>query len=182
MEWIKSHKIYVIGGIIALIVFIYILRSAGGGSTAATSQTSSGDVAAATALQQAQLAAGAQANQVNAAVQANATNTAAQVTLGTLQIAQSGAHDQLAAQVATSNINANEQLQSLLGTLSANVATTASNNDVAKTQITATNQVEMQRILADSLTTAYTTQAQVAQANIAANKDIQTQSWFSKIF
>jgi hypothetical protein len=167
IDWIKSHKIYVIGGIVALIIFIFILRSAGGsGGTAATG--SSSDVAAATALQQAQLAAGAQGQQVAAAQAVQTQQTAAQLELGKLQIAQAGAHDTLAAQVATSSINATQQTQSLLASLSADIAKTNSNNDVAKTQIASTTSVQMQQILATALTHQSDNQATIAQAGYSA--------------
>lgn len=175
MEWIKAHKVWVIGGAVALFVLYLITRGSAG--TSATSSAPGNDVSAATALQTAQLQASAQGQQISAASQAQSDQTAAQLELGKLQIAQAGAHDQLAAQVATSNINATQQLQSLLGSLSADVANTASNNDVAKTTVIATNQTQQQQIFADTVIAQSNNNAAVSEAAFGAQESIASDKY-----
>lgn len=168
LDKVKEHPALAVGGVVAVLVLVYVLNHSSSG-TAATSTLSTGSsVDAATALQQAQLGASSQANQVSAALQANATNTAAQIQLATIAAQQAGAHDVLAAQVATSQINASQQVQSLLGSLSAGVSENASNNDLAKTTVLATNQTQQQQILANALVAQSSTQASVAIAGYNA--------------
>jgi len=183
VETIKSHPKAIIAGAVGVIVLVYILNHSSGSSAATTATGQVGtSVDAATGYQQAQLAASAQAGQVAAAVQANQDTIAGQIQLATIQAQQSGAHDALAAQVATSQINATQQVQSLLGSLSADVTKNAQNVDLAKTTVLATNQTQQQQILANALVQQSANQAAVAQASINASKDIATQSWFDKIF
>lgn len=172
IEWLKAHKVWVIGGVVALFVLYLITRSSSG--TSATSSGVGTDVAAATALQTAQLQAQAQGAQVQAASQAASQQTAAQEKLGELSIAQAGAHDQLAATVATSQINSNLQLQSLLGQLSSNVAIKQSDNAVAAQTVAVNGQVQMQQVLASSLIHAYDTNATIASSHDAATVAIQS--------
>lgn len=179
---IKEHKALSFGALVAVLFLLYVIRHSSGGSTATAPGTDPSQVQAATDLQNAQLAASSAANQTGAALQANATNDATQIQLATIAAQQSGAHDALAAGVATSDINANEQIQSLLGSLSADVSKTGINADVSKTSILATNQTQQQQILADALVTQSTNQTNANIAAINATKDIATQSWLSKIF
>ena len=170
IEQIKSHPKLAVAGVVGFLVLVYIINHSSSNTSASSGGSVDGSsVAAATAIQQAQMQANAQANQVNAAVSANATNTAAQLELGKLQIANSGAHDVLAAQVATSQINATQQVQSLLGALSADVAKTNSNNQTAIAVTQSNNTVAMQQILANALVTQSTNQANVAIAGYDAN-------------
>lgn len=173
LEWIKAHKVWVIGGAVAVALLYFITRHSSAGSSSGTATVGT-DVGAATALQQAQLAASAQGQQVAAAAGVRTQETAAQLELGKLQIANAGAHDQLAASVATSQINANEQLQSLLGTLSSNVAIKQSDNTVQSQSIAVNGQVQMQKVLASSLEHAYDTNATVAASHDAATVAIQS--------
>lgn len=171
LDKVKEHPALAVGAVVAVLVLVYVLNHSSS-STAATSTVSGTSVDAATGLQQAQLQASSQANQVSAALQANATNTAAQVQLATIASQQAGAHDVLAAQVATSQINASQQVQSLLGSLSAGVSENASNNDLAKTTVLATNQTQQQQIFANALVQQSQTQASVAIAGYNATTTI----------
>lgn len=150
IEWIKSHPLLFGAGLVAAFVLWRVISSSGG--TAATAQGAGSDVASATALQQAQLQAGAVAGQTQAAVQANQDTIAGQIELAKIQAAFAGTHDALAANIATQQINANQQTTALVSTLTAGVQTSAINADVAKTTVAANSQVQMQQILATALT------------------------------
>lgn len=162
LAWIKEHKALAVGGIFALILLIYIMRHSS--SAPATASGSASDVAAASAAYGAQQQAASQSAQIGAALQANAADNSARVQLATIQANAAGAHDQLAAQVATSDINAQQQVQSLLASLSADVAKTNSNNDVARTQISVGGATAQQQILANALIQQSNNQAAVAIA------------------
>lgn len=149
-EKIKAHPLLIGVGLVAAFVLYKMLS--GGGGTAATAQGTGSDVASATALQQAQLQAGAAAGQTQAAVQANQDTIAGQIELAKIQAAFAGTHDSLAANIATQQINANQQTTALVSTLGAAVQTSAINADVAKATVTANSQVQMQQILATALT------------------------------
>lgn len=89
-EWIKSHPVYVIGGIGALVV-VYLLLSSRG-STAAQQQVVTGPqqpsdaaVQSAAAVQTAQLQLSAQNNQLQAQLAATQSNNATAVTIAGLQ-------------------------------------------------------------------------------------------------
>jgi len=166
IDWIKQHTLLFGVGLVAAFVLWRVL-SAGGG-TAATAQGEGSDVASATALQQAQLQAGAAAGQTAAAVQANADTIAGQLELAKINAAYAGTHDQLAAQIATQQINAEQQTTALVSTLTAGVQTSAINADVAKTTVAANSQVQMQQILATALTQQSHDLATVTQSGYAA--------------
>lgn len=181
IEWLKSHPKLVIGGAIGFIILVYLLNHSSSSSTT-SSDGSTTDVQAATALQTAQLQANQAANQTAAAVQANSDTLAAQQNIASLQYQYQTTHDQLAAGVATSQINADQQVQSLLGQLSADVQINGQNQQTAQTTVIATNQTQQQQILANALVTQSANQANVSIAALNAQTQIATQSWFDKIF
>lgn len=182
IEWIKDHPKTMIAGVVGFIILVYLLNHSGGASTTASTDGTSTDAAAATALQTAQLAASSQANQVGAAVQLQTQQIAAQQQVAEDTLGYQAGHDQLAAQVATSQINADEQVQSLLGQLSSNVAINQSNNNLANTTVLATNQTSQQQILANALVTENQNNNATSQVAINASKDVATESLWNKIF
>jgi hypothetical protein len=180
IEKIKEHPKLVVAAVVGFVVLLYLYnRSGGSGGVSATGYNT--DVSAATGLQAAQLAASSQNAQTSAAAGVAQSQIAAQEHIAELQAAQAGAHDQLAAQVATSNINATVQLQSLLASLGAdvqkgqqNVQVAGINADVSKTGIMASSQIQQYQILADAMKSAYSSQASVAQAGYAAQVEISS--------
>lgn len=169
---IKEHPALTVAGIVGVLIIVYVINHSGSNSPAGATLQSGGSVDAATGYQTALLGASASANQAAAAVAANKDTIAGQIQLATIAAQQSGAHDAIAGQVATSQINATQQVQSLLAAMSADVSKTASNNDVRKTEITVGGQTEMQRILANALVAQSTNQANVAVAGITSNRDV----------
>lgn len=172
LEKLKAHPYLAVAAVVAILVLAYIINHSGSGGTTATAAVGGTDVGSATDLLQAQQAAQSQATQLNGAIAANKDNNDAAITLATINAQASGAHDTLAAGVATSQINAEQQTQSLLAALSADVSKTGINADVDKTNIIATNATQQQQILATALVTQSANQAGVAEAGYNAQVTI----------
>lgn len=149
-ETIKEHPGMIVGGIAVFVVVLY-LAGKGGGATPAGDPAYAGSVDAATSLQNAQLAAAAQGRAIDASLAAHAADTAASIRLAEIGAGAQESHDTLAASVATSQLNAQLQLGSLMSTLQAGVQTNAQNKAVEQTAIIATNQTQQQQILASAL-------------------------------
>lgn len=192
IESIKEHKGLAIGAVVAVVVIYFVTRTPGTSSSSLPGGTLTvgGDVGSATQTQQLQLQADYASKQLDAASRAQSDQTAAQLELGKLSIAQAGAHDQLAATVATSNIDATSKVTSLLAMISGDVektksadsvtmssiagdvAKTQSNNNVVQASIIANSATNQQKILADALGNVSSNQRDVAVAGIDATTKI----------
>jgi hypothetical protein len=169
LDKIKAHP--VASGLIIIgigLVALYMLR---GSSPTAVSYDTGTDVSAATGLQAAQLQAASQSQQVAAALQANESNNAAAIELAKIQAATSVNNNTIAADVASQQINAQQQLGSLYYTLNAAVATNAQNQQTEQTRITVGGVTQQQQILADALVqqSANQTAANIAAINASAS-------------
>lgn len=173
-QTIKDHKWLVIGVIAAVVIFYYLVGSSGTTSTAATSDA--GDVAAATALQQAQDQAASQSSQMAAELQANQDTIGGQIALATIQGQTSNQANQIAANVDLANISATQQTQSLLGTLEAGVQTNAQNQATQQLNIQTSGAVQQQTILANALIQESNNQLQANMAQITAAQAVTTKA------
>lgn len=183
---IKQHP-WVIAAVIGVFVLVLFLSSSSSstGTTAdTTGTTSNGDQIAAymASLNQqgqiASLAAGVQNQQ-----------TAAGVTVAQLQAGTADNANTLAAQVAEFQTSVAGQTQQNADTLSAQTAQSQIQAGVTNTSTVANALVQEQQINAGVQTHSLDTIAQIFQGQqnvqtqqIAANQNIQTQSWVSKIF
>ncbi len=179
LEKIKQHP-YLLGGV-AIIAILVVMRLNSGNASADTTG-SSGDVSAAEQWQAAQLSANTQTAQYQTAYQAQVENDATQVALAKIQADTSTNANQLAADVASQQINAAEQTATYHDTM---VAQVNENQLAAQTQqlsISTGAQTQQLSTVVNGLVQMNTNQANVAQAQIAASEAVQTQSWVSKIF
>lgn len=191
-----DHPLAAGGAVVVGGFLLYVLLSHGGSGSNPSTYTASPDqnsVAAATALQTAQLQAASVSNQTQAALSANSTNDAAAIELAKINGQTSTNNNTIAAGVALANINAAEQYSALHDTLAAGVATNSQNQETQRLSIATQGSIAQQQLLADALITQSTNQTKaeiaivgaqsgIAQSQIQANKDIQSQSWLSKIF
>jgi len=114
-DWVKEHKLIVIGAVAVIMIIWLVSRSKGSSSGAAldTSQAS----ASSDALQAAQIQANAQSNQVAAAVQSNQDTIGGQLALAQIQAnAQANAND-IAQNVALKQLDAQKDVTMQSNTL-----------------------------------------------------------------
>lgn len=165
----------------AVILFVFFATRGGGGS-AATYASDSGDVEAATAIQAAQLQAQTQTAAINAQVQAQISHDASQLELAKIQGAYATNANELGASVALAQINAQQQLGSLQSSLEAATEQARIKSSTDQLSIATSGQTQQQQLLVSALVDMSRIQSNTAIAGINAQKDVATQSWFDKIF
>lgn len=171
-ERLKSHPLLAGGVIIVgLLIFVFFNRSAPVSGGAPASDVATGD-----ALQMAQLQAQTIGQQTAAAVQAQAENNAASLEALKLKYAfQTGAND-VAANIASQQINAGLQETTTHDTLSASVANATLKRDTDLASINSNTTIQTTQALSSALVS----QAQIAsQTSIAAiNAQQNSSCWF----
>lgn len=202
---VKSHP-WLIGGVAGIAILFLVYSSSGSSSSVDATQSSADDnqVASADALAAAQANANATVAQTQVAGQVQATQD--QAALDALNITQSGTNlaNELEANVQLSSLSEQQNVTDTANELTANVENTgntlnanvAINSNATQQNIAQINANENEQDVG-ALTGALTSMAQISsnttlgvadlQAGVlnnatSANEQIQTQSWFSKIF
>lgn len=174
---IKSHPW--ISGAVAAIALLYILYTSG---------SSAQPVAGASAdpysdqLATAQLAAQTQTGMATIAANAQAAHDAASVEIGKRGYDSADFQNSLAAEVALSQIMSAADVTKTTNTLAAGVANNAQNQQTARDQIASNTTIQTTAALTKALTDQAKISAGTAQASIAAQQAIATQSWWDKLF
>lgn len=166
---IKEKPILYGGGAVVVAIGLYLLLQSGGSQTVSSDGLDPSTVAAADALQQAQLQANQAANQTSAAVQANQDTIAGQTALQTIQTQSQDFIANLEANIASQQINAHSQDSALQNTLEAQVANNQINANTEQLSISTAAQVQNTQTLANALVAESTNQANVAIAGINAS-------------
>lgn len=180
IETVKEHPMAVGAAVVGLaVIYLVFFRGASAPSTYSTDTSNS--VGAATALQTTAMQVAAHNSEIQGAVQANQDTIAGQIELAKIQGATSTNNNEILANVQLANIGAAQQVQSLVSTLEAGVATNAQNSEVQKTSIIVGGQTDQQRILADALINQSREQANVAIAAIGKQAQ-HSCGLFGKIF
>lgn len=179
LEWAKSHKL-LLGGTAIVVIFVVLYSQSGSTATGTNDASTSSDLAAAESLQQAQLAANAQTSQNADALQANQEQIAGAVQLATIQAATQTNANQLSANIASQQLNVQEQLGVANDTLTQHV--TDSNNATAVNlqNIQSSNQTAQLSDVINGLVAMSNNQTNAATE--IAQIDKPQQSFFDKIF
>jgi len=114
-EWVKTHPVYIVGGVGAIILF-YVLYSNMSGTSdqtivAGSAPPTDAEVQSAAAVQIAQLQAGAATNQLGAQLQAVQSNNATGIAIAQLQATSSNYQVEQAANVQELGITTQGQVQ-----------------------------------------------------------------------
>lgn len=186
-EKIKSHP-WVVGGAVGLLLLVLVFSASSGSGATTTNDTATSDPNG-DSLQGYLAALNQQGQATSLAADVQNNQTAAAVTVSSMQASSNDKANQLAAEVAEFNTSAGAQTQQLHDTLSAQVAENNNATQVNLQQINSTTlttqatiNAGVQNNLIDALENVQLGEENVQSEQIQAAKDVQTQSWTSKIF
>lgn len=166
-NFIEKYKWYLLGG--AAVVAVAYVYLTGGSSGTAAAPGSPADIQAAEQYQSALDAANSQASQNATGLQAQQESDAASIALAKISASTSANYYSMYGNIASQQINAQQQSSALHDTLSAQVAENTNATSVSLENISATNQTAQLQSVANALVTEAGFQAQTSQKAITAS-------------
>jgi hypothetical protein len=187
IETLKKHP-WLMGGtaIVAVLAIVYL--NSGSGSSGSVPGGNTADVQAAENLQGLQLQAQSQAAGYSAAANAQAEQDATQLALAKIQYGVQGDANDLAAQIASQQISAEQQLGSLQSTLSYKANADTLNAQTQQLAITTNANLQQTQFITNALVEQSKIQADVAKTGIITSGQVYSKAidascgFFCKLF